>query len=354
MGKMFGSNCATLPTQRIIDRYMRNTCLWIAWLSLTITPVRGQGQDPQSFSAQANLVRVPTLVRDASGLAVLGLHAQDFIIEDDGASQTVHLDEAAESEPVSLMIAVQCGRRAKRESGRMAGLGSMLDPVLSNPDNEAAVLFFDSKLNLARDFTNNSDQIENDLQTMPPGDGGAAILDAIAYSARLLARRSEGRKLVLLLIAETRDHGSKFTKLDDALTLIDGNNISVYALPFSPYISQQLDTVRGANQDEWTPVIDILAKLQDVRQAMRKNIPKTLAELTGGEYEMFATRNGFEDNLVSFANHLHARYELSFEPKDPHPGLHQIQVRLQTPGKNTSVLYRRTYLVAVPVAAIKR
>jgi hypothetical protein len=81
---------------------------------------------------------------------------------------------------------------------------------------------------------------------------------------------------------------------------------------------------------------------------MRKNIPKTLAELTGGEYELFATRNGFEDDLVSFANHLHARYELSFEPKDPHAGLHQIQVRLRTPVKDTSVLYRRTYLVAAP------
>src|SRR5690242_8489050 len=104
------------------------------------------------------------------------------------------------------MIAVQCGRRAKRESGRIDGLASMLDPVLANPENEAAVLFFDSKLNLARDFTSNSEQIENDLKTLPPGDSGAAVLDAIAYSARLLARRDPGRKLVLLLISETRDH----------------------------------------------------------------------------------------------------------------------------------------------------
>ena len=224
----------------------------------------------------------------------------------------------------------------------------MLDPVLSNPDNEAAVLFFDSKLNLARDFTNNSEQIENDVQTLPPGDGGAAILDAVAYSARLLAKREQGRKLVLLLISETRDHGSKFTKLDTALTLIDANNISVYALPFSPYISKQLDDARGTNKDEWTSMIDILGTLQDIHQAMRKNFPRTLAELTGGEYERFVTRNAFQDNLINFANHLHARYELSFEPKDPHAGLHQIKVRLRNPGKDSSVLYRTTYLATKP------
>ena len=56
-----------------------------------------------------------TLVRDAQGNdAVYGLLAQDFIIEDDGIEQPVHLDEAAEAEPISLVIAVQCGRRAER------------------------------------------------------------------------------------------------------------------------------------------------------------------------------------------------------------------------------------------------
>jgi len=165
-------------------------------LPVLVTALAG-AQNAHDLSSQANLVRVPTLVRDASGLAVLGLHAQDFIVEDDGAAQTVHLDEAAESEPVSLVIAVQCGRRAKRESGRIEGLASMLDPILANPESEAAVLYFDSKLSLARDFTANFGQVENDLKTLPPGDGGAAILDAIAYSARLLARRDPGRKRVL-------------------------------------------------------------------------------------------------------------------------------------------------------------
>src|ERR1035437_9803520 len=69
------------------------------------------GQEEPSFSSQGNLVPVPTLVRDAAGNAVYGLQAQDFIIEDDGIEQTVHLDEAAEGEPISLVIAVQCGRR---------------------------------------------------------------------------------------------------------------------------------------------------------------------------------------------------------------------------------------------------
>jgi VWFA-related protein len=312
-------------------------------LLLLFGPATAQ-QEP-SFSSQGNLVPVPALVRDAQGNAVYGLQAQDFIIEDDGVEQAVHLDEAAEAEPISLVIAVQCGRRAEREFGRMAGLAAMIDPILSGRQNEAALLLFDSKLNLVHDFTNQADVIEADLKNLEPGDRGAAILDAVAYAAKMLGRRPPGRQRVLLLISETRDHGSHFAKIDDAVRLVGVTHTLVYALPFSPYISQQLDTARGSNRDEWGPNMDIIEKLAAARQAMRQNSAKALASMTGGEYELFATRKGFESDMISFANHLHSRYLLSFEPKNPHPGLHRIRVRLRQADSNRTVLFRSTYWV---------
>src|SRR5579859_2842040 len=170
---------------------MRRTCLLFVCLLAFGVP-RSTSQDDQSFSAKVSLVRVPTLVRQANGALVSGLHAADFTIEDDGISQKVHLDEAAEFQPVSLMIAVQSGRKAANEHKRMTGLASMLDPILSNSDNEAAVLFFDSKLELVQDFTSDGDQVEVQLKKLPWGDRGAAIMDAVAYSPRLLGRRPEG------------------------------------------------------------------------------------------------------------------------------------------------------------------
>jgi VWFA-related protein len=304
------------------------------------------GQQEPSFSSQGNLVPVPTLVRDAAGNAVYGLRAQDFIIEDDGVEQAVHLDETLEAEPISLVIAVQVGRRAEREFGRMAGLAAMLDPILSGRQNEAALLIFDSKLNLVHDFTRQADVIETDLKNLESGDHGAAILDAVAYSAKMLAKRPAGRQRVLLLISETRDHGSHFAKIDDAVRLVGVTHTLVYALPFSPYISQQLDTARGSNRDEWGTGVDFIEKLAAARQAMRKNSAKALASMTGGEYELFATRKGFETDMISFANHLHSRYLLSFEPKDPHAGLHRIRVRLRNAGSNQTLLFRSSYWVA--------
>jgi VWFA-related protein len=317
--------------------------LYFAMFLLVFKPAAAP-QEP-TFNAQANVVVVPTLVRDANGSVVYGLQAKDFVIEDDGIEQVPYLDEAAEAEPVSLMIAVQCGRRAKREFDRIRGLPSMLGPVLGHPDTETALVFFDSKLTLARDFTHNPELIEGDLKTLQAGDNGAAILDAVAYSVKLLNKRPEGRQHLLLLISETRDHGSHFAKLDEVVKLIGVTNTAVYALPFSPSLSQVLDTERGSNRDEagWGAQPNIQGVLLMTLAAMKKNMPLAIASMSGGEYELFASRKSFENKMNSFANHVHSRYLLSFEPRSPRPGLHQIRVRLKDPARDETVLFRSNY-----------
>jgi hypothetical protein len=75
---------------------------------------------------------------------------------------------------------------------------------------------------------------------------------------------------------------------------------------------------------------------------MRKNVPSAIASMTGGEYELFATRKKFEVRMNDFTNHLHSRYLLSFAPRSPHPGLHQIRVRLRD-AENGIVLARSSY-----------
>ncbi|MGA9800710.1 MAG: VWA domain-containing protein [Terriglobales bacterium] len=301
-------------------------------------------QEP-TFNAQANVVLVPTLVRDADGKVVYGLQAKDFVIEDDGVEQAASLDEAADAEPVSLVIALQCGRRGWREFARMRGLPAMLEPVLSQPDTRTALVFFDSKLNLARDFTGNSELIEGDLKKLEAGDNGAAILDAVSYSVKLLNQQPEGRQRLLLLISENRDHGSHVAKLDDVVKLIGVANVAVYALPFSPALSQVLDTERGSNRDEafWNAPANVNAVLLLALAAMKQNVTEAIASMSGGEYELFTSRKSFETKMNSFANHVHNRYLLSFQPRDPRAGLHQIRVRLKDPAEGETVLFRSNY-----------
>ena len=283
---------------------------------------------------------IPALVKDQQGGIVYGLAAKDFIVEDDGVEQPLRLDEAPEGQPISLVVAIQRGRRAYAEFPRMQGLKSMLDPLFALGTARVAVVEFDSQVDLTRNFTKDENLVSDDLRNLQPGDGGATILDAVSYSVNLLKNEPEDRMRILLLISETRDHGSH-VKIDDAVVAIGQSNVVMYALAFSPALSNILDTGRGTNKNEEHPTVDILDLAYRTAQAMRKNVPSTIASMTGGEYELFATRKKFDVRMNDFTNHLHSRYLLSFAPKSPHPGLHQIRVRLKN-GDDT-VLARTSY-----------
>jgi VWFA-related protein len=303
------------------------------------------GQQDSNLRVQSNLVVVPTLVKDAGGQVVYGLTQKDFVIEDDGVEQPVRLDDSAESEPASVVVAIQTGRRAWREYLRMRGIGPMLTPVFNQLRSRLALVEFDSHVNLVRNFSDDETAVYEDLKKLQPGDNGAAIRDAIDFSVKLLEKEPPERERVLLLVSENRDHGSHITKTDDVVAAIGNSSTVVYALAFSPSLSQVLDTERGLNRDEayWDAPPDIIGTLLMARNAMKKNITRTIAGMTGGEYELFTSRRAFESRLVDFNNHLHSRYVLSFAPQNPHPGLHQIQVRLKQPSPGVIVLSRTSY-----------
>jgi VWFA-related protein len=223
----------------------------------------------------------------------------------------------------------------------MQGQKSMLDPLFTLGTARVAVVEFDSQVDLTRNFTNDATLVEDDLRNLQPGDDGARILDAVDYSVKLLKQEPEDHLRVLLLISETRDHGSH-AKIDDTVAAIGQSNAVMYALAFSPSLSNILDTGRGTNLNEMHNGVDIMDLAYRAAQAMRKNIPSTIASMTGGEYELFATRQKFEVRVNDFTNHLHSRYLLSFAPKNPPPGLHQIRVRLKSAAEDI-VLARSSY-----------
>ena len=298
--------------------------------------------------SRSNLVLVPVLVKDQQGEIVYGLQTRDFIIEDDGIEQLAHLDEAPEGQAVSLVLAIQRGRRASYEFPRMQGLRTMLDPLFALGTSRVAIVEFDSHVDLTRNFTGDEALVDAELSNLQPGDNGAAILDAITYSIKLLREQPDDRLRVLLLISETRDHGSR-AKVEDTVAAVGQANATLYALAFSPGLSNILDTGRGLNtplnpkaKNEMHPTVDFLDLAYRAAQAMRKNVPSTVTAMTGGEYELFTSHKNFDARMNDFTNHLHNRYLLSFAPVQPHPGLHQLRVRLRDSNKG-SILARTRY-----------
>jgi len=84
--------------------------------------------------------------------------------------------------------------------------------------------------------------------------------------------------------------------------------------------------------------------------AMRRNTPKTLASMSGGEYGSFNTEKAFESRVSEVASHARNRYMLSFRPTDLTPGLHTIKVSL-TEDYKAHVVARASYWAVNDAAA---
>ena len=286
--------------------------------------------NPPAFRVSTSLVVVPTLVEKPDGTIVYGLRPSDFALYDNGVRQKIQVDDDLDIQPVSLVVCVERGRDAPLEFSIIRHLGPLLDLFAGGPRGDVALVAFDSRPVWVDPFTGNTDLIAHDLVQLPAGDGGAAILDAVGYSVNLLEQQPPNRRRILLLISESRDHGSRHFDIPHLVQRIGTSNTLVLSLVFAPSKSELLAWARGnpVGPDGAGGSANLLAPLLMTINAMRRNTPKTLAALSGGEYAPFTREKAFEKRVAEEASHARNRYILSFHPTDLTPGLHTIQVKL--------------------------
>ena len=272
----------------------------------------------------ANEVLVPTLVEKRGGGILYGLKPEDFVLEDNGIPQKIRVQEEMDTAPVSLVVAVEAGGVSALEFDKLAKLGPLLDLFLSDGRSQAALVGFDSKPHLIRDYTHTSEEINEALKHLEPGNGGDAILDTVSYAVDLLESQPKEYRRVLLLISEERDHGSKHTKPAQLIEKIGRSDVLVLSVSFSPATAELLHDTKDAGDNRIMSPISTLFLLV---QAFKKNVAKEVAHMSGGEYETFVGDKRFEQRVVDAARDTRNRYLITFSPSDPTPGLHTIRVR---------------------------
>jgi VWFA-related protein len=293
-----------------------------------------------TFRVSTSVVVVPTLVEKRDGDVLYGLKPSDFSVFDNGVEQKIHVDDDLDTQPVSLVVCVERGRDAHLEFDKIRRLGPLLQSFIGDGHGQVALVAFDSTPMWVEPFGDDTESITHDLKNMPGGDGGAAILDAVGYSVNLLEQQPPDHRRVLLLISESRDHGSRRFNIPELVERIGTSNTLVLSLVFSPSKAELIDWGRG--NTEGGSELNILAPLLMTVNAMRRNTPRTLAALSGGEYAPFTRDKAFESRVVEEASHARNRYILSFHPSDLTPGLHAVQVKL-TQDYGARVVARNSY-----------
>lgn len=288
-------------------------------------PMPGAEQSDQVLRLTTKEVLVPTLVEKHDGGVVYGLNAKDFVVEDNGVPQKVHVQEELDTAPIALVVAIEQGGMSVLEFDKFMKLGPLLDTFLSDDRSQAALVGFDSQAHLVKDFTHSSEDLDEGLKRMEPGDGGDAIMDTISYAVDLLDTQPRDFRRVLLLISEARDHGSKHTKTEALIRKIGRSDVLVLTVSFSPARAELLHDMEDKDDVRTMNMVSALVMLME---ATKKNVTKEIARMSGGEYTTFTGDKKFEQRVLDAAKHTRNRYLLTFSPTNPTPGLHTLKVRL--------------------------
>jgi VWFA-related protein len=322
-----------------------------------------------AFTARSTLVLVPAMVRTKAGELVFTLTANDFVLADDGVEQKITLEKDTDSEPLALVVAIETGGGGSHQLDKYRHLETMMESVVGAVPHKIAVVAFDSEPRLLQNFTSNLNVMGTSIEELTPGNHGAAILDALAFSVDLLRNQPPEYRRAILLLSETIDHGSR-VKMEEALRAISDTNTAIYSLAFSSSKSDVQREVSKLSSDEPGPsggcmssdptassrlaqTWECLSLLAPPLRAatiagilgmngVRRNVPESVAHLTGGEYFPFSNTHTLEKSLLTISNHIPNRYVLSFQPQSPHPGLHSIQLQLKEHAKLV-VTARRSY-----------
>jgi VWFA-related protein len=296
-------------------------CATLSTLAQTPSPT-----DDQSYTlkTQSNVVLVPTTVQTKHGDMIYELKPEQFVVEDNGVPQTVHVDTDTDSLGLSLVVVVQCSRAAGYEYPKLGGLGSM---IAGDAPREVAIVTYGSAPLLLGKFSNSVDAMGRALsQLQPCDDPEASTLDAVAYATRLLDARQNHYRHAILLISETRDHGST-AKPADVVAALGRTNTVVDAVAFGPGKTEVMSDLKYGGG---SGPISLLVMAVN---ALKKNAAHELAALSGGEYINFTTQRGFDEGLHLLSNPVHNYYLLSFQPHaeangEPASGMHRIRVRV--------------------------
>ena len=269
---------------------------------------RPAGDQSYTLRTQSNIVFVPTTVQTKHGDILYGLKQNQFVVEDNGVPMTAHLDEDTDSLGLSLVVVVQCSRSAGWEFPKLAGLGTMIDDIAGDAPREVAIVTYGSAPLLLGKFSASLDSMASALSQLEPcDDPDASTLDAVDYAARLLEARQNHYRHAILLISETRDHGST-KKPAEVIAALGRTNTVVDSVAFGPGKTEALNDLKyGGGSGP-------LGLLVMAVEALRKNAAHELAALSGGEYINFTTQKGFDQGLHQLTNHVHNYYLLSFQP----------------------------------------
>lgn len=324
--------------------------------ALLVAPASSQRQGLQLSKNQirvtTNEVIAPVTVTDTGGEFVLDLAQKDFQVFDDGAVQEIdHWDLGGD--PLAIALLIDTSTRLHAMEPTIHRMGSIFTETVMALDGEAAVITYDSTVDVRQSFTQDHDAVQKAIAETKFEAPEMKLYEAMAASVELLKAQPTKRRRIMLILGESQDSGSE-ANLGQIVRDAEHANIAIYAVgpssiaadlrggnkgvsslkaPGIPRIETKPPPDRDAMgrpiYDWMTPAMWLLERGTD---SIKNHQLEVAAAATGGiHYSAFRDSN-LRDALDKIGGEIHAQYVISYKPNGERTqGFHAIKVTVSRP-----------------------
>ena len=187
----------------------------------------GEPKDIETLKTDTNLVTVPVIATDRSGLYIANLTKDDFTIREDGVQQEIAFF-AQTSAPfhVVLMLDTSASTQDKLAVIQQAAF-AFVQQLQAN--DRVKVVSFDDEVRDLNDFTNDRAMLKAAINKTRSGSG-TKLYDAVALSLNSL-RQIQGRKAIVVFTDGVDWHSSDAT-FDGTIRWLDEEGVIVYPIRY--------------------------------------------------------------------------------------------------------------------------
>ncbi len=282
-----------------------------------------------TYRVTRNSVMIPTTVVTKVG-PLYGLSSSDFEVRDNGERKPVYLIDSSDPPRLSVVLVVQCSGAAAASWELLRNLSASFQSFVGAAAHDVAVVRYGEEPELVQNFTESDEKVDRAIGSLAPCEGDTvATMDAVDYALSLFRKQDRSSRHIILLLSETRDHGSLISGAELAQRLAETDTL-VDALSYSPLKREMVHDLKyGGGPGQVGIVSGPVGFLLEVAVGLKKNVSKELATLSGGEYFLADSRKAFSRDLLTMTNRAHNMYLLNIDVgQGESPGGHTLTVKV--------------------------
>lgn len=217
-------------------------------------PAEPQEQDIETLKTDTDLVTVPVIATDKSGVYITDLQQEEFSISEDGVPhQIAFFGKVAAPFHVVLMLDTSSSTMDKLRQIQQAA--SVFLDQLQTADR-VKVISFDDTVKDHNEFTNDRNVLKNAIYGTRSGQG-TKVYDAVALALDTI-RKIKGRKAIVLF-SDGMDWHSDTATFDGTLRWLDEEGIVVYPIRYETRATtERLAREQASQTSPRLPTIDVV------------------------------------------------------------------------------------------------